>query len=104
MEEKEDLKKLQQLQQQAQILLLQKQNVQLQQSEIQNALKELEATKEKEVYELVGNILIKKNKGEIIPKLKDADETLKLRISAIDKQLDLLTKKIISLQEKYTKK
>ena len=95
---------MQQLQQQAQVLLLQKQNLQLQQSEIENAKKELEKSKDEDAYELVGNILIKKKKSEIIPKLKDANETLKLRLSAIDKQLDLLTKKIISIQEKYSKK
>ena len=104
MSEDEDLKKLQQLQQQAQMLMLQKQNFQLQQVEIENAIKELENSKEENVHELVGNILIKKKKNEVVPKLKDANETLKMRISSVDRQLDILTKKILTLQQKFSKK
>ena len=104
MSDEEDLKKLQQLQQQAQILMLQKQNFQLQQVEVENAIKELEDSKEENVHELVGNILIKKKKSEVMPKLKDASETLKLRISSLDKQIDILTKKILTLQQKFSKK
>ena len=104
MGENEDQKKLQQFQQQAQILMIQKQNFQLQQAEIENAVKELEKSKEENVHELVGNILIKKKKSEVMPKLKDASETLKMRISSIDRQLDILTKKILTLQQKFSKK
>ena len=100
----EDLKKLQQLQQQAQILMLQKQNFQLQQAEIENAIKELEESKDENVHELVGNILIKKKKSEVMPKLKDAFETLKMRTSSIDRQIDILTKKILTLQQKFSDK
>jgi len=80
----------------------QKQNIQLQLAEIENAINELEKSKEDNVYELVGNILIKKNKNDLLPKLKEAKETLNLRISTLDKQIDVISKKVNSIQKKFS--
>ena len=101
-EMKKDLEKLQQFQSQLQVLILQKQNIQLQLAEIENALNELEKSEDKEVYELVGNILIKKSKDDLLPKLKDAKETLNLRITTLDKQIDLIGKKVNTIQKKFS--
>ncbi len=99
---KKELERFQQFQQQLQVLMLQKQNIQIQLAEIENAINELEKVKDKEVYEMVGNILIKKNKEELLPKLKEAKETLNLRISTLEKQIDLINKKLTAIQKKFS--
>ncbi|HEX33045.1 MAG TPA: prefoldin subunit beta [Candidatus Aenigmarchaeota archaeon] len=79
--------------QQIQTLMLQKQNVQMQLAEVENALNELKSTKD-DVYEIVGTIMVKKSKDELMSKLKDKQEILNLRLSRIEKQLDKLNKEL----------
>ncbi len=100
---REDVMKFQQIQQQLQMIMLQKQNIQAQIAEIENALKELEKIKDENAYEVIGNIMIKKSKKELEKSLKDKKELLNLRISTIEKQQDKLTKNASELQEKLSK-
>ena len=100
---REDLVKMQQIQQQVQILMFQKQNVQIQLSEVENAMKEIKQTKEGEVYEIVGTVMLKKKKDELRSRLEDKKEILNLRISTIDKQLEKLNAEVKKIQEKISK-
>jgi prefoldin beta subunit len=103
MTEKDDIVQFQQLQQQMQMLLMQKQNLQIQGSEITVSLSELETLREKEIFEVVGNILIKKPKEDVQKRLKEKEETINLRASTIDKQIEKLSEKAKALQEKLSK-
>lgn len=100
---REDIIKFQQIQQQLQVMMMQKQNVQTQKSEIDNALAELSKLEEKEAYEVIGNIMVKKSKTDIEKALKEKQELLDLRISTIEKQQDKITKSATELQEKLSK-
>jgi len=100
---REDFLKLQQLQQQLQVLMFQRQSVQVQTSEIKNALKEIGKTVEKEVYEIVGTVMIKKDKEELKKSLDEKIEVLELRSSTIEKQIKKLDEEARRIQEKVTK-
>lgn len=100
---REDVLKFQQIQQQLQVIMLQKQNAQTQDIELDNAIKELEKLKDSEAYEVVGNIMIKKPKDEIKKSLKEKQDLIKLRISTLQKQQDKLSKDASELQKKLSK-
>lgn len=99
-EAREDILKLQQLQQQLQVLMVQKQDIQVQLIEIESAAKELEKEGGGEAYEIVGSVMIKKSKPELLASLKEKKELLELRLSKLDKQIELLSKKSKEIQNK----
>ncbi len=103
-EVREDLMKLQQFQQQHQSLLLQKQNLELQLSEVESAMKEVDKSVENEMFEIVGNIMIKKDRVTILDSLKERKELLELRIKSIDKQIGNVVSKLNELQSKILEK
>ncbi|RLG18244.1 prefoldin subunit beta [Nanoarchaeota archaeon] len=103
-EVREDLMKLQQFQQQHQSLLLQKQNLELQLSEVESAMKEVDKSMENEMFEIVGNIMIKKDRVTILDSLKERKELLELRIKSIDKQIGNVVSKLNELQSKILEK
>ncbi len=82
--------------------MIQKQNIQIRQQEIDNALKELKNNPKSTVYELVGNILIKKAPVELTKSLTDKKDLTDLRLESIDKQIDRITNKAQSLQKQLT--
>ncbi|MCL4406560.1 MAG: prefoldin subunit [Candidatus Parvarchaeota archaeon] len=92
------------LRQRLQIDTSQKQTMQLQYNEIKRTLEELDKTKEEEgLFELTGQLLIKKNKQEIIKSLNDKKEILEFRIKTLDKSIDTLTKQLQENQNKIEK-
>ena len=92
------------LRQRLQIDTSQKQTMQLQYNEIKRTLEELDKTKEEEgLFELTGQLLIKKNKQEIIKSLNDKKEILEFRIKTLDKSIDMLTKQLQENQNKIEK-
>lgn len=97
MEEDNQLE-IQSLQQQYQILSLQKQQMKIQSDEIDHALKEVENAKG-DLYRLVGPILMKSTKEEIVKDLTDKKATLDARIQIIEKQEERI-KKQLSEQKK----
>jgi len=98
---KENDKKMQEMQileQNIQNILLQKQAFQMELSETESALKEVENSKE-EVYKIIGQLMIKKNKKEILEELKNKQKLLDIRIKALDKQEKNFTEKSEKLRE-----
>jgi prefoldin beta subunit len=102
-EARDDVIKLQQVQQQLQLLMLQKQNIQLQAGEVENALKEIDKSPEKTMFEIVGTIMIKKERQDLLSSLSEKKEILELRLRTLDKQINNLTKKAQELQDKIMK-
>lgn len=80
--------------QQLMFLTQQKQQLQFQMNVLENTLKELEKTKEKKVYKGVGNVFILSDKEDVLKDTKDLKETMDLRIKNIQKQEDVILKKI----------
>ena len=93
------LNQFQQLQQQAQAVTVQKQNVDIQLRETETALAELKKTPEgAEVFKSAGNLLIKVERNETLEELEDKVETLKLRQQTMTRQEERVMKKLEEMQ------
>jgi len=100
-ESKKKINQLQMLEQSMQNLLMQKQQFQLQQVEIESALKELE--KVNEAYKIVGNIMILSKKEELKAELTSKKEIIELRIKNMEKQENQVREKANKLQDEVMK-
>jgi prefoldin beta subunit len=64
---------------------MQKQAFQLELSEVENAITELNKTSD-EVYKIVGNIMVKYSKESLNKELKQKKDLISLRLKSIDSQ------------------
>ena len=99
--DKESERKIQQLQmleQSIQNIIMQKQNFQARLLESENALNEL-SKDPKEIYKIIGNIMVSSNKKELEEDLKKNKEIFELRIKNLEKQEDLIREKAEKLQK-----
>ena len=95
----------QQLQQQAQLVIMQKQNMELQLKEIDGAIKELDAASDDvAMYKSIGALFIKSKKDVTLSELKETKEALEIRISSLSKQEKTLTEKLKEMEQKITQK
>ncbi|MDP6265434.1 MAG: prefoldin subunit beta [Candidatus Woesearchaeota archaeon] len=100
-ESEKKLSQLQMLEQSMQNLLMQKQQFQLQQVEIESALKELENVDE--AYKIVGNIMVLSKKDDLKKDLSSKKEVMELRIKNMEKQEAQLREKASKLQDEVMK-
>jgi len=97
----EQLLRLQQLQQTLQSVATQKQQVELELSETDKALAELEkSTDDTPVYKSVGSILVKSNKQTLLTELKERKELMATRVTVLGKQEDRTRERLKEIQEK----
>jgi prefoldin beta subunit len=89
-------------QQQLQGIMTQREAMGLQVMEIKKALEELGKTKEKEVYKVAGPILVKAGKAEAVKDLKDKEETLNVRLKALEKEEKRIKIRIDEIKEQLT--
>ena len=95
------LLKLQQLQQTLQGVMAQKQQLEMQLSEVEEALNELEKMNETVViYKSIGALLVKSQKNTVTEELKERKELLTMRVDVLTKQDDRLRTQAKDLQEK----
>lgn len=95
----ERLLRLQQLQQTLQTVLTQKQQLELELLEIDQALGELEKiSDDAKVYKSVGSLLIKTEKARVTDELKERKELVNIRISVLGKQEERLRSQVKDLQ------
>lgn len=100
----ERLLRLQQLQQTLQNVLTQKQQVETELLEVDQALSELEKNTDLDViYKSVGSLLIKTKKKKITEELKERKELSDMRVSVLGKQEERLRAQIKELSEKIQK-
>ncbi len=102
-ETEEKIGQLQLMEQNLQNILMQKQAFQTQLFEIDNALKELEKTKD-ETYKIVGPIMVAANKKDIKDDLQSKKEILELRIKNLEKQERKIKDEATQLQSEVMKK
>ena len=88
---------LQILEQNLQNTMMQKQQFQAQLLEIENAIKELEGSK-KEVFKIVGNLMIASEKNELKKDLENKKEMFDLRVSNLEKQEKKIKDKFEQIQ------
>jgi len=79
-------------------LILQKQNFQMELSETQSALGEIEKSGD-DIFKIVGQLMIKTDKDKIKEDLSSREKILELRLKSIEKQEDLFMKKLDGLKE-----
>jgi len=95
----EQLKQFQMMQQQMQIVMGQKMQLDALGKETIHALDELKKQEENaEVYKAVGRILIRSNKADLEKELAEAKETNDVRIKSMEKQEIRLKEKLTQMQ------
>jgi len=102
MENNKQLQEMQFLEQNLQNLLMQKQAFQMELSETQSALKEVEKAGE-EVFKIIGQLMIKSDKSKMKQELADKEKILNLRVNSIEKQEKNFVEQLESLRDKITK-
>jgi len=95
------LLRLQQLQQTLQGVMAQKQQLELQLTEVEQAISELEKMAETAViYKSIGALLVKAQKTQVTTELSERKELLKMRVDVLGKQEERLRTQVKDLQEK----
>lgn len=95
------LLRLQQLQQTLQGVLTQKQQLELELTEVEQALDELEKlTDNATIYKSIGSLLVKSEKGKVTTDLNERKELLDMRINVLGKQEERLRSQVKKLQTK----
>lgn len=102
-ETERQIQELQLLENSMQSLMMQKQSFQMEFSEIENALGELEKTKE-DVFKIVGSVMIKAKKDELVKELKEKKELLQVRIKSLDSQEEKISSAAENLRAKVLAK
>ena len=97
----ERLLRLQQLQQTLQTLLAQKQQVEFELTEIEQALSELQKmTDDAVIYKTIGSLLVKAEKAKITTDLNERKELLNTRSTVLGKQEERLRGQLKDVQAK----
>jgi len=95
----ERLLRLQQLQQTLQTVLTQKQQLELELTETEQALNELEKTDENAIiYKSIGTLLVKAQKANVTTELNERKELLNTRITVLGKQEERIRSQAKDLQ------
>jgi len=95
----EQLLRLQQLQQTLQAVISQRQQLEHENSEIDQALAELVKMDDKSlIYKSIGSLLVKSEKQKVIGELSERKELLNTRILVLSKQRSRMEERMKSLQ------
>lgn len=95
------LLRLQQLQQTLQGVLTQKQQLELELNEVEQALGELEKlTDASVIYKSIGSLLVKSKRANVTVELNERKELLNMRINVLGKQEERLRTQVKDLQDK----
>ncbi len=97
-----DVADYQGLQQQMQVILLQKQQVMLQEAENARAVEALQkAVEGQQVYRLAGTVLVPRSKPDLKKELEEEAESIKMRKDVLAKQEARLKAAMDKLREKF---
>ncbi|HDG64164.1 MAG: prefoldin subunit beta [Thermococcus sp.] len=92
------LGQLESYQQQIQLVIQQKQRVQVELNDAKKALEEIEKTEEGiPIYKTVGTLIVKSTKSKALEEVKEKVETLEVRLKALERQEQKLNEKIKEL-------
>lgn len=97
----EQLRRLQQLQQTLQVVVTQKQQLDLESSEVEQTLSELEKMDDDAtIYKSIGSLLVKSKRPKVIDELRERKELLNTRILVLTRQRTKVEERINNLQQK----
>jgi prefoldin beta subunit len=101
----EELVRLQQLQQTLQAVVSQKQQLEMDMTETDRAVAELEKIAgETPVYKSVGSILVKADRQVLLSELKERKELLNTRVTVLGRQEERTRERIKDIQQKLQEK
>jgi prefoldin beta subunit len=100
-ETQEKIEQLQNIEQNINSIIAQKQQFQSQDMEIDNALSQIDSTNN--VFRIIGNIMVASSKEEVKKDLQEKKEVLTLRLKTIDKQEEKLRAKAADIQQDVMK-
>ena len=101
-ENSQKIQELQILEQNLQNLMVQKQSINMELSEIVNAIQEVNNSNG-DVYKITGQIMIKANKESTIKDLEEKKKVFEIRNESIEKQEKLLLSKADEIKEEFKK-
>jgi len=102
-ETENQIRELQLLEQNLQNILMQKQAFQMELSETENALEELSKSND-EAFKIVGNIMLKYSKENLLKDLKQKKDLISLRLKSLDSQEKSLAETSENLRKKVLSK
>lgn len=94
------LAELQELQAKIQAMMLEKQQLMMQQSDIERALQALKDVEGK-TYEMIGTLLIERSKDEIEKGLLERKQLIDLRLESLDKNERTLRSRMKSIADRF---
>jgi prefoldin beta subunit len=100
--DEQKIQEMQILEQKLQNSILQKQAFQMELAETNSALKEVEKSGD-EVFKIIGQLMIRSEKGKIQEELLSKQKILELRIKTFEKQENSLTEQLDKLRDEITK-
>lgn len=98
-----EIEELQVLESHIQNFLIQKQSIQMEVNEMDNALEEIKNS-DGEVYKMVSGIMIKTEKVKIKKELEERKKSAQMKVNAIEKQEEILNKSASELRSKVNQK
>lgn len=96
----EELQEMQMIDQSLHNVLMQKQAFEMELSETKSALGEVD--KSGEVYKMVGDLMMKSDKAKVKNELENKEKIIGMRIKALEKQEDSMTKRLDELRKKLS--
>lgn len=87
-------------QQQLQAIMAQKENMKLQSTELEKAIKDVTETKETSVYKMSGPVLLKTRKADALKDLKEKQEFIRTQLNAMEKNEEKLKSRLEELRGK----
>ncbi|USS41371.1 prefoldin subunit beta [Thermococcus aggregans] len=94
------LGQLESYQQQLQLVIQQKQRIQVELNDAKKALEEIEQVEEgAPIYKTVGTLIVRSTKEKALEELKEKVETLEVRLRALERQEQKLNEKIKELTQ-----
>ncbi|MGQ9542852.1 MAG: prefoldin subunit beta [Candidatus Bathyarchaeia archaeon] len=98
---REQLVRLQQLQQTLQAVVSQKQQLELEKAEIEKAISEIEkSSDDTPIYKNLGSILIRCDKQKLLNELKERSELTDTRVTVLGKQEERTRTRLKELQQR----
>lgn len=99
----EKLQELQMAEQNLQNLLLQKQAFQMELNEVESASEETKKA-EDEIFKILGNIMIKAKKQEVLKELEEKKQIFHLRIKSLENHEKIFSEKLEKLKKELEEK
>lgn len=97
------VQQFQMYQQQYQTILVQKEQMRLQELEIDKALEELKSTKDGKAYKITGPIMVKKDAEDLKKELEEKKEDMDVRVKTLNKAEERIKSKLKEMEEDVKK-